>query len=141
MYSTSMAMTAGALGIGIPTETGMTVMRVRENRDKPLEGFIVEREGKPVMVVALDLYMDAPDMSLPIAQHDMHSKSLSVALEGPVTFRTDGRIALSLQNLADVPIVININAPLGIQGTVELVVPKGGMQLQLLSAPQRGSLP
>jgi Bacterial Ig-like domain len=141
MYSTSMAMTAGALGIGIPTETGMTVMRVRENRERPLEGFIIEREGKPVMVVALDLYMDAPDMSLPSAQHDMHSKSLSVALEGPVTFRTDGRIALSLQNLADVPIVININAPLGIQGTVQLVVPKGGMQLQLLSAPQRGSLP
>lgn len=139
MYSTSMAMTAGALGIGIPTETGMTVMRVREKQ--PLEGYIVERGGKPVMVVALELYMDAPDMSLPIAQHDLHSKPLSVALEGPVTFRNDGRIALSLQNLAEVPITVGINAPLGIQGSVKLVVPVGGMQLQLLSAAQRGGLP
>lgn len=141
MFSTSMGMTAAALGIGIPTETGMTVMRVRETPDRPLEGFIIERAGRPVMVVALGLYMDAPDMSLPLAQHDLHSKALEVMLEGPVTFRSDGRIALSLRNLVDVPVAVGINAPLGIQGTVELVIPEGAMQLQLLSAPQRGSLP
>lgn len=141
MYSTSVAMTARALGIGITTSTGMSVMRVRERPDGPLEGFIVDRDGTPTMVVALDLYMDAPDMSLPLAQHDMHSKPLSVALEGPLSFSPDGRIAIDLRNTADVPIAVGINAPLGITGTVDLVVPAGEMRLRLMSRAQRGSLP
>ncbi|HEY5926464.1 MAG TPA: Ig-like domain-containing protein [Kofleriaceae bacterium] len=142
MYSTSVTMNAGALGIALETETGMSVMRVRERADgSPLEGYIVERNGGPVMVVALDLYMDAPDMSLPIAQHDMRSKPLSVSLEGPLAFRPDGRIAITLRNTADVPISVGIDAPLGIKGAVKLIVPKGEMKLQLMSRAQRGSLP
>jgi hypothetical protein len=141
MYSTSVTMTAAALGIGLTTETGMSVMRVRERPDGPLEGFIVDRGGTPTMVVALDLYMDAPDMSLPLAQHDMHSKPLSVALEGPLELRADGRIAITLRNTAEVPIAVGINAPLGITGTVRLIVPAGEMKLQLMSRAQRGSLP
>jgi hypothetical protein len=141
MYSTSVTMTAGALGIPLTTETGMSVMRVRERADGPLEGFIVDRGGTPTLVVALDLYMDAPDMSLPLAQHDMHSKPLAVALEGPLVFKPDGRIAITLRNTADVPISVGINAPLGITGAVKLVVPAGEMRLQLMSRAQRGSLP
>jgi hypothetical protein len=142
MYSTSIAMTAGALGIGIPTETGTSVMRVREHEDgTPLEGFIVDRGGTPTMVVALDLYMDAPDMSLPLAQHDMHSKPLSVSLEGPLQFQPDGRIAIALSNTQEVPITVGINAPLGISGTVKLVVPVGEMRLRLTSRAIRGSQP
>ena len=141
MYSTSISMTAGAIGVPLTTETGMSVMRVRERADGPLEGYIVGRDGKPVMVVALDLYMDAPDMGLPIAQHDMHSKPLSVSLEGPLTFLPDGRIAITLRNRADVPISVGIDAPLGITGAVDLVVPAGEMKLQLVSPSQRGSLP
>jgi hypothetical protein len=141
MYSTSMSMTAAALGIGIATETGMTVMRMREPADHPLEGYIVDRDGTPTMVVALELYMDAPDMSLPLAQHDLHSKPLSVELEGPLEFRPDGRIAIALGNVAEVPITVGINAPLGITGTVKLVVPERGMKLQLLSPALRGRLP
>jgi hypothetical protein len=141
MYSTSVGMSAGALGISIPTSTGMSVMRMRDPASGPLEGFIIERDGKPVMVTALDLYMDAPDMSLPLSQHDMHSKRLAVSLEGPVVFRADGRLALELSNTADVPISVGINAPFGISGAVNLVVPKGEMRLQLLTRSQRGSLP
>ncbi|NVB77564.1 MAG: Ig-like domain-containing protein [Kofleriaceae bacterium] len=141
MYSTSVTMTAGAAGIPLTTATGTSVMRVRERPDGPLEGYIVDRDGVPTMVVALDLYMDAPDMSLPLAQHDMHSKPLAVSLEGPLTFRPDGRIAITLHNLADVPIAIGINAPLGITGTVKVVVPAGEMRLQLMSKPARGRLP
>jgi hypothetical protein len=141
MYSTSVTMRAGAIGITLTTETGMSVMRIRERGDAPLEGYIVERDGKPVMVTALDLYMDAPDMSLPIAQHDMHSKPLSVSLEGPLTFLPDGRIAITLRNLADVPISVGIDAPLGLTGAVNLIVPAGEMKLQLVSRSQRGSLP
>jgi Big-like domain-containing protein len=140
MYSTSLSMTAGALGIGIPADTGMSVMRMRDRADGPLEGYIVDRGGTPTLVTALELYMDAPDMSLPLAQHDMHSKPLSVLLEGPVTFRPDGRLSLALRNVADVPISVGINA-LGITGAVNLVVPTGEMRLQLLTPPQRGRLP
>jgi hypothetical protein len=141
MYATSVAMTASAIILPITTNTGISVMRVREPQGGgPLEGFIVERDGKPTMVVALDLYMDAPDMALPIAVHDMHSKPLSVLLSGPLTFRPDGRIAIVLGNEADIPITVGIAAPLGLSGTVDLVVPRGEMKLQLLSRPQRGGI-
>ncbi|KAB2961312.1 MAG: hypothetical protein F9K18_10860, partial [Thermoanaerobaculia bacterium] len=62
-------------------------------------------------------------MSLPIAQHDMRSKPLSVSLEGPLTFGRDGRIAIALANVAEVPIAVGIDAPFGLTGTVRLVVP------------------
>ncbi len=140
MYSTSVTMVAAAIGIGITTATGMSVMRMREPPDGPIEGYIVDRAGTPTMVVSLGLYMDAPNMSIPIAQSDMHSKPLTVALEGPVSFLPDGRIAIALRNTADVPISVGIDAPFGLTGSVKLVVPQGEMKLQLLSPPQRGSL-
>jgi hypothetical protein len=136
MYSTSVTMTAGALGIPINAATGTSVMRVREPDGGALEGFIVDRDGTPTMIVALELYMDAPDMALPIGTHDMHSKPLSILLTGPVRFRPDGRIAIDLANTADVPIEIAINA-LGLPGGVSLIVPAGEMQLELLSRPRR----
>ncbi|HET9991061.1 MAG TPA: hypothetical protein VFQ65_21160, partial [Kofleriaceae bacterium] len=140
LFSTSVTMTAAALGIGISTSTGKSVMRVR-GHGAPLEALIVDRAGTPTMVVALDLYMDAPQMSLPLSQHDLHSKPLAVALEGPLVFRSDGRIAIDLRNSADVPIAVGIAAPLGITGTVTLTVPAGEMHLQLLSPAQRARLP
>jgi hypothetical protein len=142
MYSSPVTMRAMAMGIPLTTSTGTSIMRVRERRDgTPLEGYIVDRGGTPTMIVALELYMDAPDMQLPIAQHDMHSKPLAVALEGPLTFGDDGRVAISLTNVADVPITVGVNAPLGITGALNLVVPKGEMRLELLSRAQRGALP
>jgi len=140
LFSTSVTMTAAALGIGISTSTGKTVMRVRDH-GAPLEAVIVDGNGTPTMIVSLDLYMDAPGMSLPLSQHDLHSKPLSVTLAGPVEFRSDGRIAIDLRNGADVPITVGISAPLGITGSVTLTVPTGEMHLQLLSPAQRARLP
>ena len=140
LFSTSVTMTAAALGIGISTSTGKSVMRVRDH-GAPLEALIVDRGGTPMMIVALDLYMDAPAMSLPLSQHDLHSKPLSVALSGPVAFRSDGRIAIDLRNAAEVPISVGISAPFGITGAVTLTVPAGEMHLQLLSPAQRARLP
>ena len=85
--------------------------------------------------------MDAPDLSLPLSSHDLHSKPLSLSLEGPLTFLPDGRIAIALSNVADVPLEINIDAPLGIGGSVGLVLPRGEMKLQLLSPQLRGGTP
>src|SRR5690606_35120137 len=98
MYGTSVTMEASVTGLGIPlsdTPTHVQMMRVREPKDGPLMGYIVDRDGTPTMVVALELYMDAPDMSLPLGTgHDLHSKPLSVVLEGPVTFMADGRMSI-----------------------------------------------
>jgi len=82
--------------------------------------------------------MDAPDMSITLSSHDLHSKKLSVQLEGPLTFLPDGRISISLANTADMPVQVNIDAPLGIAGSVNMIVPKGEMRLQLLSPALRG---
>jgi hypothetical protein len=89
-------------------------------------------------VLGLELYMDAPDMSITLSSHDLHSKPLSVTLEGPLQFLPDGRIAITLSNTADLAVEIHIDAPLGIAGSVKLIVPKGEMRLQLLSPAQRG---
>lgn len=135
MYATSISMSATALGISINTNTGTSVMRIREPASGPVRGFIIDRGG-PTMVVALDLYMDAPDMSIPLASHDLHSKPLSVQLEGPVSFLADGRIVIALSNTADLPVEVNISTLAS--GAVQMIVPKGEMKLQLVSPPPRG---
>ena len=139
MYATSVTMKA-TLVIGITTPTGGSVMRIREPADGPVMGYIIDDNGTPTLVAQLSLYMDAPDMSLPLsANHDLHSKPLTVALRGPLTFLPDGRISIALANDADVPVTVNIKAPLGISGSVDMVLPAGQMRLQLVSPPVRGS--
>jgi hypothetical protein len=140
MYGTSVTLHATAV-IGITTDTGVAVMRIREPAGGPVMGFIVDNGGTPKMELALDLYMDAPDMSVALSDHDLHSKPLSVLLQGPVTFQPDGRIAISLANVADAPVEVHIDAPLGISGSVQMVVPANEMKLQLLSRPLRGAEP
>lgn len=142
MYGTSVTMDANA-GLTISTPTGIQVMRIREPASGPVMGYVIDRGGTPTMVVALDLYMDAPDMriqaiGIQAATHDLHSKKLSVVLEGPLTFRPDGRIAISLANTADLAVDVNIDITILGDAVVKMVVPKGEMKLQLLSPAQRG---
>ena len=140
MYATSVSMKA-SVGISISTDTGDSVMRIREPADGPVLGYIVDGgNGTPELVVTLDLYMDAPDMNITLSSHDLHSKPLTVALRGPVTFLPNGRIAIALANTADVPVTVNIDA-LGLSGSVSMALPLGEMKLQLLSPPVRGSQP
>ncbi len=143
MYATSISMKAtinALVNININSDTGITVMRVREPAGGgPVTGYIVDDgAGGTKMVVALDLYMDAPDLSLPLSSHDLHSKPVTVSLEGPVRFLDDGRIAIALTNTADVPVSIKVSAPLGVGGNVNLVMPAHQMKLQLESRPLRG---
>lgn len=138
MYGTSVSMTAN-IGLNVSTPTNVQVMRVREPEDGPLAGHIIDRDGTPTMVVALDLYMDAPDMSLPLGTgHDLHSKELSVVLEGPVTFMPDGRMSIALSNKDDLPVTVTIDPPLLGNGVIRMIVPKGEMKLSLASPAQRG---
>jgi hypothetical protein len=137
MYATSVGLDADAL-ITISSDTGTTVMRVRDGTT-PVTGYIIERDGKPVMVTKLELYMDAPDLSIIATSHDLHSKPLTVVLEGPVTFLADGRISIALTNTAALPVAITITPNLIFgPGTVRMEVPAREMKLQLISPALRG---
>jgi Bacterial Ig-like domain len=136
MYATSVGLDAVAL-ITISNDTGTSVMRVRDGAT-PVMGYIIERNGEPTLVAKLDLYMDAPDLSIPLSSHDLHSKPLSVSLTGPVKFLPDGRISMALTNTAAMPVKITISAPIVGDGTVNLEVPAGEMKLQLISPALRG---
>jgi hypothetical protein len=140
MYGTSVSMKA-SVGISVSTDTGTAVMRVREPGQGPVTGYIFDNGGTPTLIAALGLYMDAPDMSIPLSKHDLHSKPLNLTLEGPVTFLPDGRIAIAVSNTADVPVTVNISAPFGIKGGVTMIIPKGEMKLQLVSPLLRGGRP
>jgi hypothetical protein len=140
MYGTSLAMRA-SVGIAISTNTGTSVLRIREPAGVPPRGVLIDDGGRPKLVLELALYMDAPDMSIPLSSHDLASKPLAVVLEGPLTFLPDGQIAMSLSNVADVPVEVRINAPLGIGGSVRMVIPAGEMKLQLVSRLLRGVEP
>ena len=141
MFATAISMNAVVSVFSVPADTKTAVMRIREPVSGPLIGYLVDDgNGRSKLVAALDLYMDAPDMVLlaQIASHDLHSKPLTIGLEGPMSFLPDGRIAISASNTADVPVVVTISGALGVGGTVQMVVPKHEMKLQLLSRPIRG---
>ncbi|MBC7978268.1 MAG: hypothetical protein H7138_25060 [Myxococcales bacterium] len=140
MYATSLAMHATVL-FSIGTSTRMSVMRIREPADGPITGFLIDDNGTPTLVLGLELYLDAPDMSLPLGtDHDLHSKPLSIRLRGPMRFLPDGRIAIAVANVDDVPINVKISPVVG-SGTVKMIVPRGEMKIQLVSPPLRGGLP
>jgi hypothetical protein len=126
----------GVSTIRISTVTGMFVMRIREPASGPVTGYLIDDRGTPTLVVSLDLYLDAPDMSLPLLTHDVHSKPLSVSLRGPLRFLPDGRIAIAAGNVDDVPIAVNITGT-GVSGSIQMIVPRGEMKLQLVSPPLR----
>jgi len=127
----------GTSTITINTLTGALVLRVREPAGGTLTGYLIDDAGTPTLVVALDVYLDAPDMQLPLLNHDLHAKPLSIALRGPLRFLADGRIAISVSNVADVPLTVNI-AGGNLIGAVEMVIPRAELKLQLASPPLRG---
>lgn len=139
MFATSVSMEAD-IGLPLPltASTGPTVLRIREPASGPVMGYIIDGGDAPKMIVALDLYMDAPDMDVPLSTHDLHSKPLMTTLEGPVRFLPDGRIAIQVANTADVPIEVAIDSSVGVNGTIKMIVPKGEMKLQLVSPALRG---
>lgn len=152
MYATSVSIDATAMADGdtatIKANTRTLVMRIREPAGGgPVTGFLIDPAGDPsppgeppALVVSLEVYLDAPDMTLLGLDHDVHSKPMAIELAGPLRFLPDGRIAIAVANTAEVPLSINIgNAQL--MGAVHMRVPVGGLTLQLISPPLRGGLP
>ena len=140
MFGTPGAMSAG-VGISVSSDSEPSILRVREPAAGPVTGYIYDDGGTPSMEVKLDLYMDAPGLSITLSSHDLHSKQFSLRLKGPGTFLPDGRIAIAVKNVADVALTINVKVPIFGAGNVNLILPAGQMKLQLLSAPLRGALP
>lgn len=133
ILGTSISMSTTAFGI-VPISnlpTGVMVMRLRE-QGAPIHGYILREPGvaDPEFVIRQDVYVDTPDLSIPLATHDLASKPLSVVLKGPVTFRADGRMDVALRNLADVSMKVNISALL-LPGSIDLRIPAGEMRITL----------
>jgi hypothetical protein len=145
VISTSLRLKATAVDgnntIQLDTITGPLVMRLREPSGGPIQGYLISDGGTPTLVAALDLYLDAPDMRITAFGHDLHAKPLSITVRGPLRFLPDGRIAIAAANVADVPITVNLQLLSGdLTGAVNMVVPAGGLALQLVSPPLRGGV-
>lgn len=144
MYATEVTIDAGAVLGGttatISARTGRFVLRLREPAAGPIIGYLISpNEGAPPeLVVALDIYLDAPDMSLFGLPHDLHSKPIAVTLRGPLRFLGDGRIALAVANTADIALSITIQ--MGVPSSINMRIPEGGLTLRLVSPPLRGGL-
>ena len=133
IIGTSITMNTTALGI-IPitnVATGVMVMRLRE-MGAPIYGYILNEPGvaDPQFVITNNVYFDNPDISIPLATEDLHSKELVVTLKGPVTFRPDGRMDVALKSTGEVTVRANISA-LFIPGTIDLKIPAGEMRITL----------
>jgi hypothetical protein len=143
MYGTSVTINATiATVFNTNADTGTAILRLRQPAGGPLTAYIIDDGGTAAMVAKLDFYMDAPDLSLPLSTHDLHSKQLSATLKGPVQFLPDGRFSITAANVADVKLAVHIDALGGVlSGDIDLLVPAGLMKLQLASPPIRGALP
>jgi hypothetical protein len=119
--------------------TGQILMRVRDDADGPITGYLMPGADGPRFKATLTLYMDAPDM--PISnfnlEHDLRSKQATIDIEGPVGFSGDGRIRIDASNVEDVVLRIGLvhkTLPNN-EGFVTMAIPAGTMQLSLTSRP------
>ena len=137
LITSSIDVYAKALGIELSANpTGPQMMRMRFQKDsngKPVElidGYIRETEDGPIFTTHVDLYLDAPYLSPPLAMsHNLHSYELSLDLSSPITFLDDGRMQIEQRNTNAAPINVQIGGIL----TLNLVIPENGVFLNYMS--------
>ncbi len=118
--------------------TGLMHLRLLEPTAAGAVGYILDDgTGTPVFVIKVDTLMDAPDLSIlaGVVSHDVASKRVSLTLAGPVTFTADGRMRVTLRNLGDVLIPVNLSAVF--DGRINLRVPSAALTLTLVTPPSR----
>src|SRR5262249_36908611 len=75
MTATSVALAAtvvvGNTTTNITPLTGTMVMRLREPASGPAIGYLIDDHGTPTLVLSLEVYLDAPDMTIPLVNHDL----------------------------------------------------------------------
>lgn len=119
-------------------QTGLMHLRLLEPAPAGAVGHILDDgTGTPVFVIKADTLMDAPDLSIlaGLVSHDVASKPVSLTLAGPVTFTSEGRMRVTLHNVGDVLIPVNLSAVF--DGRITLRVPSGALTLSLLTPPSR----
>ena len=82
-------------------------------------------------LICLVAVVSAPAIAQTV-QSDKHAfrvVTLVRGLQNPwsMAFLPDGRIAIAVSNVADVPVEVTIDAPLGIGGTVQIILPAGDL--------------
>lgn len=142
LYGTSLTMDADVVGLGAVDDlrTGRLIMRLREARDQPIIGYIIDDpDGTSRFLVDMELYLDAPDLSIlgGLASHDLRSKRVSMSLAGPVWFLEDGRIAITLTNTRAAAFRVRVSAAIG--GHIDMQIPAGALGLQLAGETAAGS--
>jgi hypothetical protein len=137
LYGTSLSMNAEVAVVGSLSDqrTEQLVLRMRAPGGQPVTGYIVTgTDGKAELRVRLPMYLDAPSMRLlaGLAGHDLHSKPMTVDLAGPVSFTPDGRIQITVSNVAAVPLAVKLSAiGIGI-GTITMEIPARQLVMQLV---------
>ena len=128
LYPTMLATTSASVfldGFG-EQATGPQILRMtygtptEGNPQGLVEGLIIEDEqGRPRFQTTADLTLDAPNLSLPLAQalsHDLYSKPFTLELDGPIVFFDDGRMQVEQRNTNVPPIDVNVEVEIPLVG-------------------------
>lgn len=107
--------------------TGPQILRMRYAKDKPecdetqetckrnrlIEGRIIETPTGPKFRTKVDLFLDAPALTLPLdgLAHNLFSHAFTLDLEGDITFFDDGRMQIEQRNLETADIMVSIKIP------------------------------
>lgn len=108
-------------------------------RSDLIKGWISNDDGQLTLTADVDLYLDAPYVSIlgigfPQSTHDLTSYPLSMELSGPVTFLDDGRMLVEQYNLSRVDIPVDFtDSDGGNLGNADLYIPERGNYLKFVS--------
>jgi hypothetical protein len=145
--------TATGATINNPIVSGPMVIRLRYAAnpgnpsvlDQPITGVIKSTVNGPVLSGSLQGYLDLPELDpranllgfIPTSlTHNLHSYPLNIAVSGPVSFTTDGRMLVTLANTAAVPVMVSTSALGAIPaGNLYITIPAGSLTIQGVSAP------
>ena len=136
ILGTSINLKTLAIIIPLTVPTHVAVMRIRA----PARGYITESESGPRFSTTMNLYFDNPAIEVlgGLADVDLHSKALSMTLEGPVSFLPDGRMLITLSNTTPVDISVKISMGVLDVGHVYLQIPVGEAKIQLMGKAPKG---
>lgn len=127
--------------------SGPLVMRMRYaedehgNRTQPIEAWIAQTPQGPVLRATVDLYLDTPSaMRLGMGYAVYHTTHtgypITMELEGPVRFLSDGRMVVEQWNANPVVTELEVSGQAGIfVGKFDVVIPERGSYLQYISEP------
>src|SRR5690625_1728450 len=143
----------------LPSPTGVQVMRMhpmtslvepednnplashplyKNNPNGLIPGWIRNTSEGPVFESQVDLYLDAPYLSVLDGKgtHNQRNYKLSLDLRGPVEFLGDGRIQIHQRNLNEAAVSVELDdLTLSTKGNINLKIPQGGAYMVYQGEP------